>query len=69
MIRGSDAGLLYAEQTGKNLAQALRRALDLSPGARQQMVDRGRQWLRKHCDPEAYGERMLALWKDVGKAS
>lgn len=65
VIRDSEAGLLYAEQTGASLARALRRTLYLSPGARQQMVDRGRQWLRNHCDPEEYGERMLALWQDA----
>ena len=67
VIQASEGGLLYAEQTAGSLAQALRRALDLSPSARQQMVERGRQWLTGNCDPQAYGQRMLTLWQDVAK--
>lgn len=67
VIRDSEAGFLYAEQTGRSLAHTLRRVLELSPLARQQMVERGRKWLSRNCDPKAYGERMLALWGQAGK--
>ncbi|MFN2244889.1 MAG: glycosyltransferase family 4 protein [Anaerolineae bacterium] len=67
VIRDSEAGFLYAEQTGKSLAHTLQRVLELSPSARQQMVERGRKWLSTNCDPMAYGERMLALWGEASK--
>ena len=67
VIQASEGGLLYAEQTAGSLAQALRRALDLSPSAREQMVERGRQWLMSNCDPKAYSQRMLTFWQDVAK--
>lgn len=65
VIQASGAGLLYGEQTGASLARALQRTLALTPLARQQMVKRGRQWLLRNCDPEAYGQKMLALWQDA----
>lgn len=65
VIEASGAGLLYEEQSGASLAHALQCILDLISPARQQMVDRGRQWLLGNCDPAAYGEKMLALWREA----
>jgi glycosyltransferase involved in cell wall biosynthesis len=67
VIQASEGGLLYTEQTAASLARAMRRALDLSPPDRQRMVEQGRQWLASNCDPQAYGDRMLALWEEVAK--
>jgi glycosyltransferase involved in cell wall biosynthesis len=69
VIRASEAGFLYAEQTGKSLAHTLQRVLELSPSARRQMVEQGRKWLSRNCDPTVYGSRMLALWGEAGRLS
>jgi glycosyltransferase involved in cell wall biosynthesis len=69
VIQASAAGLLYDKQTGASLARALKHALALTPLVRQQMVKRGRQWLERNCEPDAYGQKMLALWQDAAKQS
>jgi glycosyltransferase involved in cell wall biosynthesis len=69
VIKASQGGFLYTEQTGKSLARTLQSVLELSPSARQQLVDRGRRWLSRNCSPAAYGERMLAHWREAGKLS
>ncbi|NIV36518.1 MAG: glycosyltransferase [Anaerolineae bacterium] len=65
VIQASGAGLLYDEQNGASLAQTLERVLSLTPSDRKRMVERGRQWLLKNCDPEEYGQQMLAVWQDA----
>jgi glycosyltransferase involved in cell wall biosynthesis len=69
VIQASGAGLLYDEQNGASLAQTLERVLSLTLSDRQQMVERGRQWLLKNCDPDEYGQKMLALWESAVERS
>jgi glycosyltransferase involved in cell wall biosynthesis len=67
VIQASEAGVLYEHQTGSSLARALQSVLAMTPQTRRQMVENGRQWLFQNCDPQAYGEGMLALWQDVAR--
>ncbi len=55
VIRAADGGILYEEQTPRSLANAIRRALDLSQPERDRLISNGRAWLANNASPESYG--------------
>lgn len=64
-ITDSKGGMLYDDQDAKSLAVALRTLLGMNTYQRQQMIRKGRGWLRKHCDPEEFSHSMFAVWQDA----
>jgi len=65
VISNSGGGLLYEEQSGESLASTLKVALEMDTDGRRRMIDRGRAWLRDHCDPEIFARSMFALWQEA----
>lgn len=61
IVRAADGGILYDEQTPTCLAAALRQGLGLSPPEARSLVDNGRSWMTRHCDPESYGKAVSAI--------
>ena len=59
VIRASQGGLLYDEQSPEALAEALKTCLKLSSQEREEMISRGRNWLQVNCDPEEYSRTLL----------
>lgn len=68
VVTAAEAGIVYHEQTAAALAAALTAALALSDRERNRLIDKGRRWLRSHCDPQRQGERLAALL-DPGRAT
>lgn len=67
-IRESGGGILYAAQDSETMADAMQLAIALTPAQREELVAKGRAWLRRHCDPKAYADKMLAVWDRVIRA-
>lgn len=61
VIRASGGGLLYEQQTGASLAQAMKQAMALSPHEYAQRVERGRAWVVTNCAPPVFSRRMLEI--------
>ena len=62
VIEACDGGVLYEEQNGQSLANALKKVMAFSDDERYAMISRGRAWLREQCDPRRYTDEMLELW-------
>lgn len=54
-------GVLYAEQTPESLAEALKVCLKLSHEEREEMIYRGREWLKVNCNSEEYSRKLLDI--------
>lgn len=61
VVKASQGGLLYSEQTPEALAEALKACLKLSPEEREEMIARGREWLQANCNSEEYSHKLLKL--------
>ena len=61
ILIGSEAGILYDEQTPSSLARAIDCALTLDPSDRARMVASGRQWLNNNCNTMNYGKSILEI--------
>ena len=61
VVRAADAGIVYAEQSAQCLADALRRAFELSEEEKFRLVENGRTWLQANCAPEPYGRAVAAV--------
>ena len=61
VIRRSEGGIVYSEQTAASLACALSRALSLSSDEAAALAANGRAWTRENCDPGAYGKSFRAI--------
>lgn len=59
VIRASQGGLLYSEQTPESLAETIKTCLKLSPQEREEMIFSGRNWLQDNCNPEEYSRKLL----------
>jgi glycosyltransferase involved in cell wall biosynthesis len=59
VVRASQGGLLYNEQTPESLAGTLRACMLLSTQECDEMINRGRFWLRENCNPEEYSRNLL----------
>ncbi len=57
----SNAGILYDAQDPRTLAGAIVDALALGSCDRARMLDNGRSWLAKNCDPLHYGNSILKV--------
>jgi glycosyltransferase involved in cell wall biosynthesis len=61
IISESGGGLLYPDQEPKSLAAGLRKALDLNEEERSRLVDNGRLWVAKNCDPDRCGSALSSV--------
>ena len=59
VVNASQGGLLYSEQTPESLADTIKLCLKLSAQEREEMIARGRRWLREKCNPEEYSRTLL----------
>lgn len=59
VVNASQGGLLYSEQTPESLAGTIKLCLKLSDQEREEMIARGRRWLREKCNPEEYSRTLL----------
>ena len=56
-------GLLYDEQNGASLADAMRRAMEMNADDRGEMAMRGLEWLSANADPRVAGNALCAKWE------
>ena len=61
IVADSGGGLLYNQQSPDCLARVLKGALALEDGEQARLVDNGRSWMAKNCNPETYGEAFAAI--------
>jgi glycosyltransferase involved in cell wall biosynthesis len=61
IIAAAEGGILYEEQTPGSLARALRNALELDQEQRTRLVNNGRSWMAKNCNPEIYGKALSTV--------
>jgi len=61
IVAAARGGILYDEQKPESLARALREALRLDYEERTRLVNNGRSWMAKNCNPEIYGEAVSAI--------
>lgn len=54
VISASGAGILFDQQCGDSLADAMLQVMRMSIEERRQKVEKGRSWVRENCDPEYY---------------
>jgi glycosyltransferase involved in cell wall biosynthesis len=62
-------GILYEEQSPHALAQALKTALELDREQAMCLIENGRSWAAKCCNPKIYGETVSAILSDANKLS
>jgi glycosyltransferase involved in cell wall biosynthesis len=65
IVAAAQAGILYERQTPECLARALRCALGLNDADRERLLNNGRSWMTKNCDPQIYGEKVSIILQDV----
>lgn len=65
VVRASQGGLLYNEQTPDSLAGTLKACMMLSTKERDEMIKRGRYWLQENCNPEEYSRKLLNVLDSV----
>jgi poly(glycerol-phosphate) alpha-glucosyltransferase len=61
----SGGGLLYDEQTPESLAKTMMECLALSPNEREEMIAKGRKWLKDNCDAREYSKKLLEILDEV----
>lgn len=61
VVRASQGGLLYGEQTHEALAETIKECLKLSSQEREEMICSGRNWLQANCNPEEYSRAVLEV--------
>lgn len=61
IVAAADGGITYDVQEPRALMHALQRALALDREERTRLINNGRSWLRKHCDPRSYGQAILRV--------
>ena len=69
IVAAADGGVIYDEQTPQSLAMALRRALELDGGRRDELVHNGRLWMSNNCNSEAYGETITTILRNAASKS
>jgi glycosyltransferase involved in cell wall biosynthesis len=65
IIAAANGGILYAEQTPEALAKALLEAIQLPHEEVTRLIENGRLWMHRHCDPTAYGEAVARILQDA----
>jgi glycosyltransferase involved in cell wall biosynthesis len=61
IVVAAQGGILYDEQKPESLARALQDALRLDHEQRTRLVNNGRSWMAKNCNPEIYGEAVSGI--------
>jgi glycosyltransferase involved in cell wall biosynthesis len=69
LIREGETGLLFESGNVAALTETLARAQGLSAPALDAMGRTGREWMRTDFTPDAYRDRMLALYRSLGSGS
>jgi glycosyltransferase involved in cell wall biosynthesis len=67
IISAADGGLLYAEQSADSLSNAILEALRLPSEKAVELIDNGRSWTSRHCDPTDYGAVMAKILSTAAK--
>jgi glycosyltransferase involved in cell wall biosynthesis len=62
VIRASGGGVLYESQDGESVAYAIRTIEAMAPAARDEMIERGREWLRLNTERRNYAQCIADLW-------
>ena len=66
LIKNGETGLIAQPLDAENLAQVLTAMNDLPTSARQEMGERGRDWVSREFSQGAYLERTTALYRELG---
>jgi glycosyltransferase involved in cell wall biosynthesis len=66
LVREGETGLLFESGNVEALTDTLARAQGMSGAALDAMGRAGREWMRTDFTPEAYRDRMLALYRSLG---
>lgn len=61
IVAAANGGILYEEQRPESLARALQGALELDHEQRARLVNNGRSWMAKNCNPSSYGQAVSAI--------
>ena len=61
IVSAADGGVLYDEQTPASLSRALQEAVELDQEQRSRLVNNGRSWMAKNCNPEIYGRAVSTI--------
>lgn len=61
IVAAANGGILYDEQKPSSLAMALREALELDRERRDQLINNGRNWILRNCDPKIYGRTISTI--------
>lgn len=67
VVNASRGGLLYDRQDPISLAYTLKKFLELPSAERSELVERGRKWVRQHCNPDKYSIEVLRVLDGKGK--
>lgn len=66
VVSASQGGMLYREQTPESLSETLKDCLKLSSAERNEMIFKGREWLKENCNPEVYSRKLLNILDTAG---
>jgi glycosyltransferase involved in cell wall biosynthesis len=61
IVAAAQGGMIYEEQTAESLASTIRAALQLDHVQAARLVNNGRAWMTKNCNPRAYGEAVSSI--------
>ena len=64
IVQSGTSGLLVPPRNSNALAEAVIQLLD-SPDLGQQMVLKGREWVRKNCDPKRHAEAVMEIYRSL----
>lgn len=65
LIQKSGGGLLYPEQTGTSLAEAMLKAMEMPARQRKKFAIDGRAWVSENCAPTNAATQTQAIWIDA----
>jgi glycosyltransferase involved in cell wall biosynthesis len=61
IVAAAQGGMIYEEQTAESLASTIRATLQLDHVQAARLVNNGRAWMTKNCNPRAYGEAVSRI--------
>lgn len=67
IVAAAEGGIVYEEQKPESLAGVLRDALKLNHEQRTRLVNNGRSWMAKNCNPGSNGEALSTILVDAAR--
>lgn len=61
IISASQGGILYDDDDPSSIALAIQKSFELSDHDREEMIGRGRSWMKSNCDIDVYTQRLYDL--------